>query len=143
LSEAEQEIDDDRSIGDGAILYRRLPPDQLPDREDGLGKRAATNAFNDTRDPAGVSVYLQDVMENLGLDVKDVVRGFGSGWGVAAVLASQVREQQMGVVRDPDPTDTEPHPCNPAHALIKGLQLGRGGKNQSKALAKAATIFVF
>lgn len=143
MSKAEQEIDDDKSIGDGAILYRRLPPEQLPDREDGLGKRAATNAFNDTRDPAGVSVYLQEVMENLGLDVKDVIHGFGSGWGVAAVLASQVREQEMGVVRDPDPPDTDPHPCNAAHALIKGLQPGRGGKNQSKALAKAATIFVF
>jgi hypothetical protein len=139
----DEEIEDDETIGDGDILYRRLPPEQLPDREDGVGKRVATNAFNDTRDPAGVSVYLREVMERLGLEVKDVVDGCSPGWGVAAVSASQVRAQRMGIVRDPDPPNTKPHPCNPAHALIKGLQPGRAGKNQSKALAKAAEVYIF
>jgi hypothetical protein len=143
LSQGEQEVENDESIADGAIIYRRLPPDQLPDREDGPGKRAATNAFNDRRDPAGVSVYLHDVMQELGLDIEEIVHGCGPGWGVAAVTALQIRSQGMGIVRDPDPPDTKSHPCNPAHALVKGLQPGRGGKNQSKALAKAATLYVF
>ncbi len=143
MSQGEQEVENDESIADDAIIYRRLPPDQLPDREDGPGKRAATNAFNDRRDPDGVSVYLRDVMQELGLDIKEIVHGYGPGWGVAAVTALQIRSQRMGIVRDPDPPNTDPHPCNPAHALIKGLQPGRGGKNQSKALAKAATIYVF
>jgi hypothetical protein len=82
-------------------------------------------------------------MVDLGLDVKDVVHGFGPGWGVAAVTAGQVRSQGMGIVRDPDPPNTSPHPCNPAHGLIKGLQPARAGKKQSKALAQASTIYVF
>jgi len=58
LSQGEQEVENDESIADDAIIYRRLPPDQLPDREDGPGKRAATNAFNDRRDPDGVSAWI-------------------------------------------------------------------------------------
>jgi hypothetical protein len=135
--------EDDESIVDDSILYRRLPPDQLLDREDGPGKRAATNAFNDRRDSEGVSIYLRDVMHDLGLEVKDVVNGYGPGWGVAAVTAGHVRLQGMGIVRDADPPDTGPHPCNPAHAFIKGLQPAKAGKRQSKALAQAATIYVF
>lgn len=67
-----------------------------------------------------MSVYLNSVVQELQLPIDAVVHGKGSGWAVAAVPVGVLIAEEQRVVRDPVVNLHEPHPCDPAHALVHG-----------------------
>lgn len=133
--------DNDASILDSEMLYRRIPgSDNVSTTwDDNQGRlRASSAAFDDDID--GMSVFLSSVIEKLGLTAGAVVHGH-PGYLVAAISAGSVRLEGMGVIPDPDPPDAPPHPCNPAHALVTtGHISGRARRKAARNIAKIAVL---
>jgi hypothetical protein len=141
MSEPTPPPENDPSILDSEMLYRRIPgsDDISTTWDDNLGRlRASSAAFDDDVD--GMSVYLSSVVEKVGLAAADVVYGH-PGYLVAMISAGSVRLEGMGVIADPDPIDAPPHPCNPAHALVTTSHMSRSARRKAaRNIAKAAVL---
>ncbi len=135
--------DDDPSIPDDEILYRRLSFDGgdwvLRDRISGERVRPVSGGFDPDTD--GVSVFRRDILLKLepplgpadvALRPDDIVVGF---------TVADVRQLRLGVRDDPWPKDVlDPeHPRYAAHALVVGLErLGRNAR--TKRQRKLTTV---
>src|SRR5438132_9271727 len=115
---------DDALIGDGTLLWRRVPPWHFIYDQNLQRLRPSSAAF--ANDPQGgpMSVVLADAVLNAGRTA-DSVLAEHEGYGLVAVSAGLVRECSQGVVRDPLPQE-------PAHALVFGPK----PKSVQKRLAK-------
>lgn len=128
-------LEDDPGIPDDAVLYRRLPKYNIkPAAGEELGWRMTSNAFHD-QDPQGVSVYVADLLVEMGLGPSDIVSDREAGWGVAETTAGAVRGHGFGVRVRPDPSVAD-DPRNAAHAELTGLRTGKDGQRQAKSLTK-------
>lgn len=117
---------DDPSIQDTDLIWRRIPPwDFFLDEN--LGRtRPSSAAFDD--DPGGQPMSVVIVGE--ATTPENVLAGH-PGFALAAIPVSEVRACGLGVVRDPLPSE-------PAHALM----IGRKTKSIRSRLARAATWVV-
>jgi hypothetical protein len=100
--------DDDPTIPDETILWRRIPPRWFH-RDESLGRlRPAKAAFDDDPDGSPMSVVIAD--ESRG---QAAVLAGHEGYGLAAFTAHLARECRLRIARAP--TDDEP-----AHAVVVG-----------------------
>ena len=143
MDDALHDSEDDSTIADDEVLYRRIA-------HYGLGDLVAVDAITGHRRPSsgafksdddGISVYLNGILSEAGLGPHDLVRAPQNA--VVALRATAPRQLSLGVVRDawPTGTDDDDHPRNAAHALIVGF-LGLSGKERrrtQKALAQLCT----
>lgn len=93
--------DDDQSIADIQIIWRRIPPEQAIERDGTV--RPSSGAFCDSSDGSGMSC-------SLAVDDRspvDLLQGQRSGSGVVALTAKEVRAEGLTLVRRPEPGD--PH----------------------------------
>jgi hypothetical protein len=141
MSETIPAADNDSSIPDSEVLYRRVPgSDDISTTWDhNQGRlRPSSAAFDDDVD--GMSVFLLSVIEKLGLTAAAVIDGH-PGYLVAGLIAGSVRAEGMGVIPDPDPANAPPHPCNPAHALVTtGHMSGKARRKAARNIAKIAEL---
>lgn len=133
------------AVGDDEILLRRLPRARqlnliVVDRATGE-ERLSSSVFKHRpdRDPDGLSVFRQRVLEEQGLPVS-AVRNDDSD-AVAGFVASVPRRLGLEVVPDPQPDDDSPTPTRGrAHALITGWPDQAASRRVAKQLQGAATL---
>jgi hypothetical protein len=135
---------DDETIPDDEVIYRMILASNTKWSDAGHAERAGTNAFQDRPEadlqalgvPAvAVSVHLESEMRSRGVSVEDLVERWGSKYGVASILAGEVRALGQGITRWPTSSD-------PEHGMIfVKLGLKKTG-GQSKQLAKCSTIVI-
>ena len=122
MDDAPPDSEDDSSISDDEILYRRIA-------HYGSGDLVAVDAITGHRRPSsgafksdndGISVYLDGVLSEVALGPQDLV--VRRRTQVVAFRAAVPRQLSLGVVRDawPTGTDDDNHPRNAAHAPIVG-----------------------
>lgn len=102
------DIEDDETILDDSVLWRRIPPDQVVPGNDG-GKRPSTKAFQNPSDGSGMSVNIaaDTTVERTLKDYEDYyLVGFSAGF---------IRTLSQGVIRKPLPEE-------PAHAEVNGAK---------------------
>jgi hypothetical protein len=111
-------VPDDPNIGPDDITYRRVRDDgKVNVVTDKNGNRVASSAaFEDDVD--GISVFLKSTLTEAHLEPLSVIDGF-DGYVLATVTVEAIRRLAMGIVRDPNPADVKPMPCNVAHCLLK------------------------
>lgn len=103
---------DDFTISNEAELRRRVSPRHFV-KDENLGMvRPSSAAFDDHPDGSPMSVYLADMLDEMGRD-PDAVLACHTGYALASITAGLAREYQQGVARDPLPED-------PAHAVVFG-----------------------
>ena len=108
---------DDLSIGNDARLIRALSRSKWIVDDGSGGLRPASGGFQDVTDAEGVkgmSVFMEDVLTELGLDHTAVQVEFNEH-ALVVITAGLVRECGLGVVRAP-----RPGPAGPAHAHVIG-----------------------
>lgn len=138
-------------VTDSEIVYRRVPDMGnvhcmvVEEGDDGAARRRPSSAnFKVKRDEDGLSVYRHDVLAQRGLDARALLKKPLSG--VVSLSASVIRGENLDVVPDPWPkeTDDPEHPRNAAHALVTGLESLSRNEAKSKAvtLAKRAIVVI-
>jgi hypothetical protein len=101
--------------------FRRIRPVHVVrDPKAPGGRRASAAAFEDDSDGSSMSVYLRSLVFQLGLTEVDVVYGRPSGWAVAAIPVQTLLDEQQRIEPNPIVGSINPHPCDPAHALVHG-----------------------
>ena len=117
---------DDPTIPDGAVLWRRVPPWHFF-YDENLGRvRPSSAAFDDDTDGEPLSIVL--AAES---DGPERVLAGHAGYALAAFTAGLARECNQGIARDPLPDE-------PAHALV----FGRKTRSVRNRLAQSATWVV-
>jgi hypothetical protein len=101
------------------------------------GRRASAAAFTDDSDGSSMSVYLESIVLDLGLSGVDVVYGKPSSWAVAAIPVQALLDEEQSVVPDPINGAADPHPCDPAHAVVDG---DKKEKKRRDRVARAAPL---
>jgi hypothetical protein len=121
-------------LADDRALRRIRPLHVVKDPKAPGGQRASAAAFEDDSDGSSMSAYLKSIVDRLGLTDAHVVQGKEAGWAVASIpVATLIAEQQV-VEPDPIVDAPEPHPCDPAHALVHGAKSPKGRRDHiSKA----------
>ena len=111
-------VPNDQSIAPEDIVYRRVKDGgNINIVRDKYGNRVTSSAaFEDDDD--GISVFLQSTLAEANLEAASVIVGF-NGYVLAKITVDAVRNLGVGVVRDPNPDDVKPMPCNVAHCLLK------------------------
>jgi hypothetical protein len=127
--------EDDDSIGNYDRLLRRLHPTQVIFDRNRQQWRSSSAAF--LPDPDGLSILLSSVLSDMKLPETACVEGYDDDYSAVVVPVGEIRamEPALGVVRDPDPPDVEPHVTSPAHGLVIGIPSGRPGRAVCKHLA--------
>jgi hypothetical protein len=123
-----QNFDDDPTVADETLLYRRVPekPDLNIVWDSNLGHwRPSSASFKNDRDGSPMSVCLQDTLEEAGREPVSVLEGHPD-FALAAISAGNAREYGQKVVRDPLPTE-------PAHGLVAGEKKKRIMSNLAKS----------
>lgn len=116
------EDQDDKSITDESLLYRRIPPHWVvPDGEGGL--RISSQGFNDPQ----MSCNVGDCLDRSDYGPEDLLEAYPE-FGLATITAALAREESQSVCYDP--VDGE---------ICHGLVLGRKNKRVSKKFAGAAS----
>jgi hypothetical protein len=116
--------EDDRTIDDPSILWRRIHPDYVI-YDENLGRhRPTSQAFQNQRGTNTISVVLAEVVcrDNRG---PESVLANHDGYSLAQLTAGLARSLAQGVARDPVPQE-------PAHAVV----FGEKPKSVTSALAK-------
>lgn len=114
---------DDPAIPDDADLHRRIPPIWwVPDERTG-GRRLSTQAFENSRDGSGTSVFIASETT-----VDATMLGFAE-YGLASLKASVPRAHSQGVRR-------VPVAGLPGHAQIEG----RKSRGVKQALVSACQL---
>jgi hypothetical protein len=98
--------------------------------------RPSAEAFRDDRDGSPLSVYLQSVVDDLGLSAGDVVAGKGIGWGVSATSVDLLNNEEQEVVPDPVVDSEILHPCDAAHAVVVGDKSAKARRNRIAAASR-------
>jgi hypothetical protein len=111
---------------DDSALRRVRPLHVVKDPKAPGGRRASSAAFEDDLDGSPMSAYLKSLVVDLGLVDDDVVHGKESGWGVASTPVQTLIDEEQVVAPDPILNSVEPHPCDRAHALVRGEKRPKG-----------------
>lgn len=118
--------------------FRRIRPVHLVrDPKVPGGSRASAAAFDDDSDGSSMSVYLQSIVLRIGLKEADVVYGKSSNWAVAAIPVQTLLDEEQRVVPDPITGAPQPHPCDPAHAVVDG---DKHEKKRRDRISRAAPL---
>lgn len=143
MDDAPPDSEDDSSISDDEILYRRIAHygsgiSSLLTRSPGTAALAAVPSSRTTTASRSISTASSPKL----LWVRKI-SSVRRRTQVVAFRAAVPRQLSLGVVRDawPTGTDDDNHPGNAAHALIVGF-LGLNGKERrrtQKALAQSCT----
>ena len=113
---SDEVYNDDATISNNALLWRRIPPTWWV-RDENLGRiRPTSQAFDDSRDGTPMSVLLAEIVARSGRSPIDVLVGHG-GFALAAVTSGLARDCNQGIARDPQPQET-------AHAVVFGQKTG-------------------
>lgn len=104
--------DDDPTIADDTMLYRRVPPIHVVADQNLGGMRLSSAAFADDKDGDPMSVALGDTLASLGRAPSTVLDGH-AGFGLVEFPAGAARKQQQAICRTP--VDEEP-----AHGSVAG-----------------------
>jgi len=117
-------VDDDRA-------HRRVPGDRNHITWDhNVGWRVSSAAFEDDLD--GVSIYLEKILEVLGLQPTDVLIDH-AGFFLADLGVVEVRSlDQCDLDVCHHPEQDGDHPCDPAHGLILGVPTGKKGNLRAR-----------
>jgi hypothetical protein len=131
---------DDESIGDDEILYRYSP--SIPHKNwtvtDQETQQISIALAALSWDDDGISCYRQQILQEHGLDWRDIKREPKNG--VFSLVVRDVRSERLGVAFDPNPED-DPHPRRVAHSLIVDCDLPRKeNKTARQNLASKAEI---
>jgi hypothetical protein len=119
---------------DDKALRRVRPLHVVRDPKAPGGRRASAAAFEDDSDGSPMSAYLKSIVIELGLTDADVVHGKETGWAVASIPVGVLIDEEQIVEPDPISDPPEPHPCDPAHALVHGVKTPKGRRDRiSKA----------
>lgn len=94
------------------------------------GRRASSAAFQDDNDGSSMSTYLESVVSHLHIGADSVVYGKPTGWAVASIPVVTLIAENQRVVRDPIVGSPDPHPCDPAHALVHGVKDPKGRRER-------------
>lgn len=130
---------DDLTIDGEETLYRRVQGNNTNTIFDSNQDRwRPSSAAFEIRDD-GMSVFLASIVEAHALTPADVAHGH-PGYHVAQVFVHQCRQLSLGVVGDP--IDPPHHPCDPAHALVRGDGSRQQLKKTSSKLAKQAVFVI-
>ena len=105
---SERQFEDDRSIPNDAILFRRIPPNWLADGEGGR-KRVSSAAYKHFE----LSVLIELLMRVAGRSAGDGLRGYPDHY-LVSITAGLARELNQIVAKDTCP------PNDPAHGLVIG-----------------------
>lgn len=105
-------FDDDKTILDEELLYRRIPPDFCRWDEDLGVARPISAAFSDHKNGSPMSVVLASELNAAGRDPASLVVNF-PGYALVTVTAALVRSLGLGIIRSPLAEE-------PAHAEIFG-----------------------
>jgi hypothetical protein len=84
-----------------------------------------------------MSVYMQSLVFKHGLTLSDVVYGKPPRWAVAATPAQKLIDEDQRIELNPIDNPPDPHPCDPAHALVHG---DKGAKKRRERLAAASPL---
>jgi hypothetical protein len=114
-------------------LLRRIPhpAETTPDPKSETGLRPRSSAFDPNRDSTPMSVQRLRILQEKGLDPRELMLKEYPEWGIVCFKARQIREFGKGV--RPDVTDED----GPAHAIIEDLTDGH-----KKQLARKAVWFI-
>jgi hypothetical protein len=107
---------DDLTIPAGSMLWRRIPPEWVIHDENLGRKRPSSQAFQDDRDGNPMSVFLADLMVELGRGPEEALAGH-EGYALVSFSVGLARECNQGVAREPTLTE-------PAHAVVFGKKTG-------------------
>lgn len=128
---------DDSTIPNSDTLYHRLSHRGadflLIDAATGES-RPSSGAFKP--DPDGLSVYRREILHQHGLSAADVAVDRATN-AVVGFDVAEARSLNLGVIDDPWPADSDGHPRDAAHALVKGLY--ELSKNQQLRCRRALT----
>jgi len=101
------ELEDDATIPDDAIVWRRLSWKQTADSNDVPGtRRLSSGGFDDSSDGSGMSVHLVQPNETIDAFLASVSRPDD---GIAVLTVGDIRAIKCGIVRRPEKKD--PHHC--------------------------------
>lgn len=130
--------DDDPTVPAADAVYRRLPhrgPDFV--FVDALTGTTRPTSGSFMPDADGLSIYRRDILDQNALTAVDVTIDPTTN-GVCSVDVGDVRSLGLGLRNNPWPADSDGHPRDIAHALVKGLnELGRKPQLRCRqALAK-------
>lgn len=103
---------DDPTIADDALLWRRIRPDWIVVDENTGRYRPSSQSFHDSRGGHPMSVYLAETAQR-----PEVVLAGHGGYGLAGFTAGLAGQMAQAVVRDPTPTEL-------SHALVAGRKAG-------------------
>jgi hypothetical protein len=122
-------------IADTATLLRRFMYQHVTD--DGLGGlRIQSDAFLPQSGEDDISVYVEEVLESLGLTMEATLDGH-EGFGLTAFPVSLARAAGLEVRMAPDPTDGL---RGQAHASVQGRLRSRSPR---KALSRGSEVRVW
>lgn len=103
---------DDPTIGDDAILWRRIPPDWWIFDENTGRLRPTSKSFHDDAKGGPMSVLLKDILALDGRGPEDALEGHG-GFALASITAGLARRLEQKVCCDPIRGE-------PAHGVVVG-----------------------
>lgn len=111
-SGAKKDCEDDPTIPDESLVYRRVPPLHIVPDDNAGGLRPSSAAFGNDRDGDPMSVVLGDELERLARDPASVLGGH-PGFALAQFVARLPRQLSQRVCRTPQPEE-------PAHGSVAG-----------------------
>lgn len=117
---------DDRTIREEERLLRRVPLVHIVRNDNRGSYRVSSAAFTNSSDGSGMSVSIETMLQQHGLGVETVLRGF-DGFGVVALTAGFVRVHGQGVVKKPLLDD-------PSHGEV----VGKKTRSTQRAFARQA-----
>jgi hypothetical protein len=133
-------LTDDDSVHADDFVYRRVKDGgniNVVRNKDGI-RIASSAAFEDDAD--GISVFLESTLTMAHMEPAAVIAGF-DGYVLARVQVGSIRDMGIGIVRDPNPPDAKPMPCNVAHCLLKLPAVSKGAKHRlGQRLASQAKL---
>jgi hypothetical protein len=134
-------VPDDGTVGADDVIYRRVRDDgRVNVVTDKNGNRVASSAaFEDDTD--GISVFLHSTLVEAQLEPASVIDGF-EGYVLAKLNVEAIRGLAMGIVRDPNPPNVKPMPCNIAHCLLKlrSMSITQNHKLRQKLAGKSTLV---
>lgn len=112
LEDCARNFPDDPSVADDVRLLRRIPPRHFYFDQNLQRWRPSSAAFEDDEDGDPMSVYREDVIRREGGQPARVLSGH-SDYGLAALMAGQVRSRNQTVFSAPLPEEA-------SHAKVCG-----------------------
>lgn len=114
MADAGGQYEDDLTISDAEVLWRRIRPGQYHYDDNRHEDWPESWAFDDGKDGSPMSVFLASETKDPRLVLKD-----HPGYGLAAITAGAARQHRQKIVRDPQPNLPD------GHALVVGDKKAR------------------